>query len=171
MDAGLVLVGIVSGVVSSAMFYFLLRGLRPTIEISPFIALVDRGGEKYFDFKIINKSKRALVDVRAHASIAKLIYAEGGPVYQTNNIPLIRDHYFELGPYRKNDKEADFALRFATKFDISDKWDTDADHIKLRIIATDSVSGFSRAFTRVFTTKRNSIKGGIHKFGEDLEVS
>ena len=151
MDVGLgFLVGIVSGVVSSTIFHFLLRGLKPDIGISPLIAKVDRGGETYYDFKIINKSPRALIDVRAHAHIAEQTYAQGGPIFQTH---------------------ADYALRFATKSDLDAEWAKDSDHAKLRVIATDSISGFSKAFVHVYTTKRNSIKEGLHMFGENLDVS
>ncbi len=166
-----IVIGIVGGVVSSTIFYFLLRGLKPSIEISPYIARVDRNGTIYYDFKIINKSKRPLVDVRAHASLAKRVYAEGGPIYQTERIPLIRDKYFELGGFSLQDQNADYALRFATQSDLGSAWASDSDHVKLRVIATDSVSGFSKAFVQQYMTKRNSIKPGLHKFGNELDVS
>ncbi len=166
-----VLVGVVSGVVSSTVFYILLRGLQPKIEISQYIARVERDDCVYYDFKIINGSKRPLTDVRAHASLARQIYAQGGPVFQTDLIPLIRDHYFELGARNKDDQRADYALRFATTSDLQGCWSSDTDHIKLRIIATDSVSGFSKAFVQEFLTKRNCIVEGLHEFGESLDVS
>ena len=164
-------VGIGSGTVSSTIFYILLRGLKPSIEISPYVARVDRGGTVYYDFKIINKSKRPLIDVRAHASLANLVYAEGGPVFETAKIPLIRDHYFELNGFDRKDQYADYALRFATTYDLNGAWSNDSNHLKLRVIATDSVSGFSKAFVKQFATKRNSIKDGRHQFGEGLDVS
>ena len=172
MEIGIAfLIGIVSGIVSSAIFYLLLRGLRPAIEISPYIACVQQEDTCYYDFKIINKSKRPLTNIRAHASIAKQVYVEGGPIFQTEKIPLIRDHYFEMGGFSLKDKNADYALRFATKFDLGSAWITNSDHVKLRVIATDSISGFSKAFVQQYTTKRNSIKTGLHKFGSELDVS
>ncbi len=165
------LVGIFSGLSSSLLFFILLRRLRPKIEISPFIANNKQGEHHYFDFKIINKAKRPAINIQLNVVLAAPTNTEGGPIYQTVAIELIKDNFFELGKYDKKDKGAYYAQRFCTKMDIEKLWKNDNSHIRLRVMATDSESGFSRAFLKEFHTKRNSIKNGVHKFGTSLGVS
>ena len=164
-------IGVVSGVVASAAFFLLLRRLRPDIEISPLIAKVTTGGYTYYDFKIINRSRRAAIDIRVHCVLATPENVQGGPIYQTLGITLTKDTFFELGPYDRNDRDAYYALRFTTVDDLDTLWKDDRSHVRLRIMATDSESGFSRAFLRDFRTKRNSIHEGQHEFGDSLTVS
>ena len=57
---GDILLSILSGLVASGVFLFVLSKYRPMIEISPYIARENDSEGKYFVFKIINKSKRPL---------------------------------------------------------------------------------------------------------------
>lgn len=166
-----ILVGVLSGVLSSALFFFLLRRLRPKIEISPVIAKSFQGGYTYYDFKIINWSKRSAINIQAHLVLATQTNVEGGPIYKTLGIDLTKDNFFELGAFSADDQNAYYALRFTTVQDIDGIWTDDASHLRLRIMATDAESGFSRAFMHDFRVKRNAIKAGQHDFGRSLAVT
>ena len=165
------LIGVVSGVAASTLFFVLLRRLRPRIEISPFIARSEQGGYTYYDFKIVNLGARSAIDLRAHLVVATPTNVEGGPIYRTQGIELTKDAFFELGRFDEKDQNAYYALRFTTVEDIETLWKDDRSHIRLRIMATDAESGFSRAFMHDFRTKRNTIKNGQHEFGTSLAVS
>jgi hypothetical protein len=152
-------------------FFFMLRRVRPHIDVSPFIAKSDQGGYTYYDFKIVNRATRSAIDVRAHLVIATPVNVAGGPIYRTQEIKLIKGDFFELGAFDKSDQNAYYALRFSTIDDVDALWPDDRSHLRLRIMATDAESGFSRAFMHDFRTKRNTIKVGQHEFGDSLSVS
>lgn len=166
-----ILIGVFSGVLSSALFFFLLRRLRPEIDISPMIAKSAQGGYTYYDFKIINRSRRSAINIQAHLVLATQTNVEGGPIYKTLGIELTNDRFFELGGFSATDQNAYYALRFTTVQDIDGIWIDDASHLRLRIMATDAESGFSRAFMRDFRVKRNAIKAGQHEFGRSMAVT
>lgn len=166
-----IVVGVLSGVLSSALFFFLLRRLRPHIEISPSIAKSHLDGHTYYDFKIINRSKRAAINIQAYLVLATQTNVEGGPIYKTKRIEFTNHNFFELGPFSATDSDAYYALRFTTVQDIDNMWVGEASHLRFRIMATDAESGFSRAFMHDFRVKRNAIKSGQHGFGHSLLVT
>ncbi len=166
-----IVVGVLSGLLSSALFFFLLRRLRPHIEISPSIAKSCQGGYIYYDFKIINRSKRSAINIQAYLVLATQTNVEGGPIYKTRGIDFTNHSFFELGPFSATDSDAYYALRVTTVQDIDNMWVGEESHLRLRIMATDAESGFSRAFMHDFRVKRNSIKSGQHEFGSSLRVT
>jgi len=164
-------IGVISGLLTSILFFLLLRGLRPNIIISPYIAETIHKDQKYYDFKIVNKASRPAINIRAHIVIARPTSVEDGFIFTTKNINLVCDNTFELASYSKKDSNAPYAFRFSTTDDLDQIWINDAEHIRFKIIATDSESGFSRSFLKAFHTKRNSIVIGMHKSKDSLEVS
>ncbi len=168
---GTILLSILSGLVAAGIFLLVLSKYRPLIEISPYIAREHEDEKKYFVFKIINKSKRPCINVRVDASLAKQSHVEGGHIFWMKHLSLRSDEVFEISRYNLDDPDADYAWRFATKEDLDDLWCTDSDMVRFHVIATDSLTGFSRGFVREFRLARNSIKDGSHHFGEDLNVS
>lgn len=165
------IVGVASGLTASIAFFYLLRNLRPNISISPYIARTEYNGKKYFDFKIVNYSSRSAINICVHAVLATPINVEGGPLYQTIGINLVHDTSFELSRFDESDLNANYALRFSTPDDLDAMWADETSLIRFRLIATDSESGFSRAYIKEFHTKRNSVKDGLHEFGNSLDVS
>jgi hypothetical protein len=166
-----IVVGVLSGLLSSALFFFLLRGLRPEIEISPAIARSTQGGYTYYDFKIVNRSSRSAINVQAHLVLATQTNVQGGPIYKTLGIELTRNTFFELGAFSEEDKDAAYALRFTTVEDIEGMWANESIHLRMRVMATDSESGFSKSFMHDFRVKRNAIQDGQHEFGRSLAVA
>jgi hypothetical protein len=166
-----IVVGVFSGVLSSALFFFLLRRLRPQIDISPAIAKSIQGGYTYYDFKIINRSARSAINIQAHLVLATQTNVQGGPIYKTLGIEFTKDNFFELGAFAESDQNAYYALRFTTVQDIDGMWTSDISHLRLRIMATDAESGFSRAFMHDFRVKRITVKNGQHEFGQSLAVT
>ena len=166
-----VLVGIATSLVASTVFVCLFFRLKPAIEISPYIAREDIDGETFFIFKIVNRSKRAIIDVRVEASLATQTNVEGGPIYRTHQIAFRKSYMFQMGGFNQADHGADYACRFATRENLDSMWNNDSDIVRFRVIATDHFSGFSQAFLKEFRTRRNCIVDGSHKWGADLGVS
>jgi len=168
---GNILLSILSGLVASGVFLLVLSKLRPSIEISPFIAREKDDDGKFFTFKIVNKSRRSCIGVKVDASLAKQTNVQGGHTFWTKQLPLKQTEVFEISRNDKKDSNADYAWRFVTDEDLDKIWGSDNDLVRFRVLATDSLTGFSRAFVHQFRLARNSIKDGSHHFGNDLNVS
>jgi len=162
---------VLSGLIASAVFLLVLFNLRPRLEISPWIAREQDKDGKFFSFKAINRSSRPCHNVRVEATLAQPRLVEKGHVYWTRPLPINKADVFEMQRLDRNDRDANYAWRFVTEVDLDDVWTSDDSLVRFRVIATDSLTNFSRSFTREFRLPRNSIKDGSHHFGEDMEVS
>ncbi len=162
---------VLSGLVASGVFIFVLSTFRPSIKISPHIARETDDQGKFYAFKIINTSTRPCINVKVDATLAKLTHVEGGHTLWTTHLPLKQSEVFEMAQHQENDVNADYAWRFVTDVDLDDLWVSDSDLVRFRVLATDSFTGFSRSFFQEFRLARNSIKDGSHHFGLDLRVS
>ncbi len=162
---------ILSGLVASAVFLFILFRLRPKIEISPWIARQKDQDEIDFAFKAINRSSRPCHNVCVEATLAQPKYVNGGITYWTTTIEIKKPKVFQMERFDETDTNAHYAWRFVTGEDLDALWDTEDSIIRFRVLATDSVTNFSRVFTREFHLARDSIKDGTHNFGADLGVS
>ena len=132
---------------------------------------IAQDGYTYYDFKIINTSSRSAINIQAHLVLATQHNVEGGPIYKTLGIDFTKNDFFELGPMSSRDADAYYALRFTTIADLDKLWSAETSHLRLRIMATDAESGFSRVFMHDFRVKRNAIKTGLHEFGTSLQVT
>lgn len=168
---GDILLSILSGLVASGVFLLVLSKFRPEIEISPYIARETDDDGKYYVFKIVNRSPRSCIGVKVDASLAKQTNVEGGHTFWTKHLALKQKEVFEISKNDLEDKNADYAWRFVTDDDLDTLWASDNDMVRFRVLATDSLTGFSRAFVHQFRLARNSIKTGSHHFGNDLDVS
>ena len=168
---GSILLSILSGLVASGVFLLVLSKFRPNIEISPFIAREKDAKGKFFAFKIINKSPRSCISVKVDASLAKRKNVEEGHMNWTTHLLLKQAEVFEIAKYDPKDPEADYAWRFVTEEDLDTLWHSAADTIRFAVIATDSLTGFSRAFERKYRVAHISIKDGSHQFGSKLDVT
>ena len=97
---GHVLLSILSGLVASLVFLLVLSKLRPSIEISEFIAREKDEAGKFFTFKIVNKSSRSCIGVKVDASLARQTNVQGGHTFWTTNLPLKQNEVFEISKNR-----------------------------------------------------------------------
>lgn len=162
---------VISGLVASGVFLIVISICRPRIEISPLIAREQDAGGKFFVFKFINKSRRSCINIRVEATLAKLTQVQGGTTVWTTHLPLKKSEVFEVAKFNKKDPNGDYAWRFVTEEDLDAVWVSDNDFVRFRVLATDSLTSFSKSFSKEFRVPRNSIKSGSHHFGEDLDVS
>jgi len=163
-------VGVASSLAASFVFAYLLFSKKPILEFSPEIAEEEDEGGKFYSFKVINKTSRSIVDIRAELCIMSPRGVDGGNVYWTTKIPLIKDHVFEIGPFSEDDDSALYAFRFATEENLREVWQSKADDLRLRVIATDSLTGLSSSTDKVYHSA-GTIKQGSHKYGPNLAVA
>jgi len=173
MDAFLsVVIGAISSLAASGLFLFCLFKLRPNIMISPYIAISKSSeGSNEYRFKIINKTSRPIINLRVRIFVSNRKNVPDGVMVHNKRIPLAIEDVFQMPRYDLNDKNADYARRFICKEDINSLWeDKNGCTLKIIVMATDSLSGFSKVFIKEYHTKKNTLVEGSHRFGDSLEI-
>ncbi len=168
-----ILIGVISGIISSSIFYIYLLLLRPNIEIASDIC--NQTGEVggFFGFKIVNNSIFFdLVDIEAEIVLKTPFNTTGGQNYKFQTIRLNKDKIKVLPKRSKKNHEqgGSYALILCTTENILNLWTTEHQHIELHVFARHSFSGSCKNFTKKYFTTAN-IKKGMFKFGKDLEIS
>lgn len=162
---------VVTGFMGSLLVVIFLYRLKPTIDISPYIAEQPTADptKKMYGFKIINKTPYPVIDIRMELVLVTPVNVNGGAVKSANAIPLLRDNFFQLSQFNTKDKDADYALRVGCDQDIRGLWTSDSQDLRLNVIAKHSLSGFCTIKSHVFHTKA-AITPGKHVFGNNLSV-
>ena len=166
-----IVIGLASSISASIVLLLYIRSLRPKILISPYIAEDKFENEPRYVFKLINVGSRDVINIKIDVELAQLVNVEGGQIYKSTDIPLVKNYLFQLSKFDRNDNQADFAARFASKEDLGSLWQSEHDYIVVKVIATDSFSGFSASFIQDYRIKRRSIVKGTHKWGAELDVT
>lgn len=159
-----IFVGIVSSLAAAVVFLFLLSILRPDITISEVIAESQTAdGRKVYEIKVLNNNDRPSINVRVAMHLVGPRVVPGGviPEEPLRKLTIDNSTVFALGS----------TFRFRIKEDLDDIWQDDTNtFLRFTIIATDSLSGFSRVFTQKFHIKRNHIVKGDFEYGKSLTV-
>jgi hypothetical protein len=166
-----IIIGVLSSIVASLIFLLFLSSVKPKIIISEQIAKSKSSkGELVYKIKVINKTRRPIMDIRASLHIVTLTVIPGGSLRETKEILLKRSEIMGLEKFDKKDKEGNYAFNFLTYEDIENIWDDTHSYLRFRIYAIDSLSRFGKVFIKDYYTKRNVIKGGEFEAGESLKV-
>ena len=166
-----ILTGITASLVASTLFLLAASRLRPKILIAPAVAQeADQNGATSYRFKVVNKGRQEAINIRAELHLVERRGVPGGPLRRARRLTLIRSDLFSLGDFDAKDENAEYAYRFRTTDDIDRLWERPTQYLRLRLIATHPVSSLSRVFHQEFHDKQSSIKPGVFKFGESLEI-
>jgi len=167
-----IIIGVLSSLTASFVFLLCLSRLRPKILISSQIAKGKTSqGETVYRIKVINKSKRTIINVKANLHLMTPKVVPGGLIVNAKMIQLKREDPMQIAMFNLKDKEASYAFRFQTYEDIETIWENDASsYLRFRIFAMDSLSSLGKVFRQDYHTKRNSIIDGEFEFGNSLEI-
>ncbi|MCR4321932.1 MAG: hypothetical protein NUV74_16555 [Candidatus Brocadiaceae bacterium] len=168
-----IVLALLFGVVTSAIFFLILSRFRPKIDISPKIAhgLSTKTGETIYRIKVINRTRSPLTDIKAQLHIYKNYQTGTGEIWKSDEIALKRSDPISIDRYDKNDADANYAFRFLTYNDLNITWNDDSvQFLRFRIFARHSVSGFGGFFLRDYRLKRNSIIDGDFSKGDTFEI-
>lgn len=171
MDDTNILIGVLSSVVSSFVFLFLMFMMRPKLIISELIAKTVIDGRTAFVIKIVNPSWWRLYDIHAELVHIKLENASGGQNVHLKRMRLVNCHLWSINSVHswRADINAEYAALYVCLEDLEVLWTNDT-MIEFRIIAKYSFSGFSRVMRRRFYRSQSSIREGAFKFGNSLEI-
>ncbi len=164
--------GVVSGIISSGLFYWYLTKLRPKLFICDYICRGKDESGRFFGFKVYNESsKHDILDLRMEVFIKSPFNAHGGQSYNISPINLKKGHVMVVPKFRKNSTSGDYALILTTRDDLDVMWTKEAQTLEIHIHAKNSFSGASRTFVKKFYQKRTAVKDGMFTFGKTNEVN
>lgn len=164
------LIGIISGVISSLLFLISLFLLKPRIEISDKICTNSEFGNTYYFIKTINKTWWTIYDIKVELSLLQTSSTKGGKIYKVDKIELRREPPFQIPRFSKKDKDAFYAVLFSTESDLDTLWTKDTHSLKVVISARHNFSGFGNIFTKEYFSKEHAIHKGKFEFGNSLQT-
>jgi len=168
----LVVVPVLIGLLTSLLFLLLISRIRPNIQISTIIAKVESKkylGKYGYVIKIINRSKRAAIDVKVRFALVQEKIVPDGLIMRTSDFVLEKDSEFEIPGFDKNEPEAS-AFLFVTYDDIETKWN-EKTFLLFVVYAKDSLTGFGKVFTQRYYLKRVTLRDGSFKVGTSMEIA
>jgi hypothetical protein len=164
------LLGFVSNFITSALFLAFLRKIKPQIFISDSIAKGKSSENKVeYMFKIINLTRRDVIDVKAELFLIKPFQVDGGYIREFCRLSLITTSLMEIKGINNQQKSfTDYDFCFKTRENLESLWKK-GQFLLFRVQVTDSVSGFKRVFSREFSSL-GDIKEGEFEIGKSKVV-
>ncbi|MDX3913755.1 MAG: hypothetical protein QHC79_09465 [Pseudosphingobacterium sp.] len=167
-------VSIITGVISSAVFLFILSRLKPKVIISNEVAERVGSGSSTFIFKILNKSCFFKVyDVSIRVYSTKIIPSINGDDIERIEISVRKDyqrvidrfnprHYWQnsiLGKKRLR-SHTNYAAQFSTTVNLNDII-AQGRTVEMEVYAKHSLTGFSKIFSVEYKHANNIVKGSF----------
>lgn len=155
--------GIITGIIASIVFYYMLKHIKPKLSISKYMCLIpQRQDSSIYQVKFVNESKKNITDldyVLQHMAIGK----DG--VHTIKEIPPYKEKLKFISKYDKNDPDANYAVRIS--YDIPKEYmPTDDSKLLFTIIAKDPDSGSTRCIIQEF--KAENLVCGKHETKKSL---
>lgn len=166
-----ILIGAISSIIASFIFFRVFRLIKPKIDISPNITrFYSSSGGIVYGIKIINRSRRPAVNIKAEFHLTYISNLSNGPITLTKDLKLKRDTNFILEGYRKDKAEEDYAFRFLTYEDIEKEVinKTKECHIRISILAYNELSGLGKVFTKEYAL--SDIIEGRFQQGDSFKI-
>lgn len=167
-----VVLGALSGLISSVVWILALSRITPKLIISSEIAEDPNASpdSPIFRIKVVNKSRRAAVDLRFQVDLMTPIRVKGGNInrrkpLECGNAPLV------FPRYDRSNKEHDNAYRLRINSDIQKLLkDQPNSSIRLQIFARHEVSGMGKVFEQRYYHPNSEIVIGSFVRGQDLTL-
>ena len=167
-----IVLGVVSSVMASVVWIIALSRITPKLVISTEIAEDPRaeGSAPVYRIKVVNRSRRAAMDLRFQLDLMTPIRAKGGNVNRRTqlvcgNAPLM------FPRFRRSDKEHDNAYRLRVVSDIRKLLaENPNSSIRLQIFARHEVSGMGKVFQQRYFHPASEIILGSFVRGQALTL-
>ena len=166
-----IIIGVLSSFVASLMFLYFLNMLRPKIIISEQIAKYYNMEDVEYQIKIINKTRRNIMNVQAHLFLITPTEISGGIIEKNDEIQLRTKTLTDMAKYNDKDETANNVFRFICEENIEEDLNENKNSfLRFKISATDSLSGCTSAFSKDYKTIEKSIKEGEFEYGKSLKI-
>lgn len=163
-----IVLGVVSGFIASAVWLVTLRGLRPWIEISPVI-VEDSTAPGCFRIKIVNRSRRAVVDMAFELVIMRPERTKGGTVNMRRIVRVAGPPPLILAGRKRGRDENTYRIRVDANLRGILEQD-DRRFVRLRVFGRDVVSGLGRVAERQYHEPTAEIIAGKYVKGPTFDV-
>ena len=172
------LLSILSGIISSFIFIFLLLALlRPTIKISPEICyqqdVFDNEHRMCYLIKVVNTSLFSAYDVNVELSSLIIYPVKDGFNYRYSPIKMKSNKFNFVAPYRPKwikEKYGDYAFLFRTYDNLHTILKDERNSIHFQVTLKHGLTGLSRVFNINYAFC-SSIKEGHFNFGNNFNIS
>jgi len=168
--------GVIAGVISAITFYYLMKMIKPNIEISEHIARrqVDNNGKMEYEYviKIINRTKSNVEDVSYQLFIMEDYFHGTGKNYSARELNFMgaNSMKFLTGKDEKNESYHDNCRQIRIKGDLEGEWDEKKEWLQFQIVSYHSKSGSRKVHKRKYTNPSVTIKDGLFDSGETFEI-
>jgi hypothetical protein len=174
-----IVTGVLSSLVASGVWLFGLRKIRPRIDVSPVIAqdfAQVPDATPTSAIKIINRARRAAVEVQFELALINSARTKGGPVFVRE--PLVIDNpppmVLPRSPRNRDSKaheESYNAFRLRTKCNARLLLEEHPNsYLRLRVFARDELSGIGRVFEASYHEPESDVEIGKFARGQTFEV-
>ena len=156
---------------TSAIFLLSPRKIQPFIQISGCIAQGSSSiKEREYMFKVVNCSKRDLIDIKAELFLVKPFKVDGGFIREFEELPLVKSALMEIKGISNKSNFTDYDFCFKSRVGLAEKWRMNPNYFVLfRLQATDSVSGFKKVFSQEYYNI-NQIIPGEFVMGRSMKI-
>jgi len=168
------IIGLLSSLFASLLIIYVLRFIKPKAIISKQIAKgKSSDGICEYQIKILNKSRRSLIDVSAEMYLIKPFKVKGGIIPEHRKINLKIDKRMEIcgkikHPQRELFEGANFI--FLTNENIEEYLnDSSGSYILMAIGTTDSFSGVRKVFQKEYFRIEDIVLGEFVK-GDSINI-
>lgn len=166
-----IIIGVSSSFVASIVFLYFLNMLRPKIIISEQIVKNYNMGHVEYQIKIINKTRRNIMNVQAHLFLITPTEISGGIIEKNDEIQLRTKTLTDMAKFNDKDETANNVFRFICEENIEEDLNKNENSfLRFKISATDSLSGCTSVFSKDYKTIEKSIKEGEFEYGKSLKI-
>jgi hypothetical protein len=169
-----VVTGVLSSMAASVLWLWSLRRVRPMLDIGPVAAEESStrisGGFSY-SFKLLNRSRRAVIDLKFELVVIRPKRTRGGLVDVRRNVEVLGTPPLSLAGFARGEAEAHNAYRLRTNAPLRQILEDYPDaYLRLRVMARDEVSGTGRVFEAKFHEPSSDIKSGKFARGQSFDI-
>jgi hypothetical protein len=163
-----IVLGVLSSVIASAVWLVLLRGLRPKLELSPVI-VEDPATSPCFRIKLINRSRRAVVDLGFELVVMRPERTKGGTINMRKIVPVAGPPPLILLARKRGRDEGTYRLRIDA--DLRGILEEDElRFVRIRVFGRDAVSGIGGVAEQQYHDPGAEIIRGKYVKGPTFDV-
>lgn len=165
------IIGIISGLFSAFLFHCIKKLSMPKVHISPVIEKREVDGIMKYHIKIVNVRRRFVVNVEPYLELVHQSNGSDGPVLRVKVLPTSAEMIPYIDPYRKQDSDKKYAVRYELPNDLLELWNDDSNkYLMFKIFCTDAFSGSGKLFCKEYR-QHSCIIAGQFKTGKSMDIT
>jgi len=172
---GNIFLGVVGGVLASWLFWRYLLGIKPRIEVSPWISCikVSATGQNRYRIKIVNRGKNQVIGISVNAWVVYLQPVPGGEIsHALYSFTTHKSETLALNPASKSDRPwgltPETTIILGTDKDLVAELTDTKKRLMVTLRYSDAISGTTVVTQQTFDS--SALIDGLFRFGTSLEI-